>query len=170
MQETDEEFGQFEREEMPPLEMFEALFEARSWACERVAEDELSAEYKGSWTSYQLRIVSREEDPVAQMLILPDISAGKSRRAELYETLALINEQLWLGHFDLWSNNGVILFRHAMTLGASGLIDIEQAQTLIDAAIDECERFYPVFQFVLWGGKSPAEAIASALIDTYGEA
>jgi hypothetical protein len=50
------------------------------------------------------------------------------------------------------------------------MIGIEQAQTMIDAAIEECERFYPVFQFVLWGGKTPAEAIESALIDTYGEA
>jgi hypothetical protein len=36
--------------------------------------------------------------------------------------------------------------------------------------MEECERFYPVFQFVLWGGKSPAEAISAALIDTAGEA
>ncbi len=170
MAEAEDNFGSFERDEMPPIEMFEALFAARSWSHERITDDELSAEYKGSWTSYQLRIVSRDEDPVAQMLILPDISVSKSHHKELYETLALVNEQLWLGHFDLWSNNGVVLFRHAMTLGASGLIDVEQAQTLVDAAIDECERFYPVFQFVLWGGKSPAEAIASALIDTYGEA
>ena len=31
-------------------------------------------------------------------------------------------------------------------------------------------RFYPVFQFVLWGGKSPSEAISAALIETVGEA
>jgi hypothetical protein len=47
---------------------------------------------------------------------------------------------------------------------------MEQAGTLIEAAIDECERFYPVFQFVLWGGKSPAEALSAALIETHGEA
>jgi hypothetical protein len=27
-----------------------------------------------------------------------------------------------------------------------------------------------VFQFVLWGGKSPSEAMAAALIETHGEA
>ncbi len=41
---------------------------------------------------------------------------------------------------------------------------------MIESAIDESERFYPVFQFVLWGGKSPAEAMAASLIETYGEA
>jgi hypothetical protein len=41
---------------------------------------------------------------------------------------------------------------------------------LVESAIDECERFYPVFQFVLWGGKTPAEAMAAAMTETQGEA
>jgi len=41
---------------------------------------------------------------------------------------------------------------------------------LIEIAITECERFYPAFQFVIWGGKSPAEAIAAAMLETVGEA
>jgi hypothetical protein len=41
---------------------------------------------------------------------------------------------------------------------------------LIESAIDECERFYPVFQFVLWGGKTPKEALAASLTETQGEA
>jgi len=55
------------------------------------------------------------------------------------------------------------------TRGDEGL-SLEQAEAIAEAAVEECERFYPVFQFVLWGGKSPGEAIAAALIDTHGEA
>ena len=47
---------------------------------------------------------------------------------------------------------------------------LHEAETISEAALEECERFYPVFQFVLWGGKSPREAISAALIDTHGEA
>ena len=47
---------------------------------------------------------------------------------------------------------------------------LQQAETLVEAAIEECERFYPVFQFVLWADKTPQEAIAAALIETQGEA
>jgi hypothetical protein len=66
----------------------------------------------------------------------------------------------------------MLLFRHAALLDPSSesALTLQQAGTLIEAAIDECERFYPVFQFVLWGGKSPVEAIAAALIETHGEA
>ena len=38
----------------------------------------------------------------------------------------------------------------------------------VEAAIDECDRFYPVFQFILWGDKTPAEALASAMVDAAG--
>ena len=47
---------------------------------------------------------------------------------------------------------------------------VRQAQTVIEAAIDECDRFYPAFQFILWGDKTPAEALASAMVDAQGEA
>ena len=40
----------------------------------------------------------------------------------------------------------------------------------VEIAIDECDRFYPAFQFVLWGDKSPRAALESALVDAAGEA
>jgi hypothetical protein len=46
----------------------------------------------------------------------------------------------------------------------------EQVEDLVDIALSECERFHPAFQFVVWGGKSPSQAIASAMIDPVGEA
>jgi len=73
----------------------------------------------------------------------------------------------------LWSASGLVLFRHAALLengDESGTLSLQQAETLVEAAIEECERFYPVFQFVLWADKTPQEAIAAALIETQGEA
>jgi hypothetical protein len=94
------------------------------------------------------------------------------KRTAIYEALSLINEQLWLGHFEMWSGSGLVLFRHSTILDTRGDegLSLEQAEAIAEAAVEECERFYPVFQFVLWGGKSPGEAISAALIDTHGEA
>lgn len=153
-----------------PVEMMASLFEARGWQFEFVSDDEISAEVKGSWTTYQLQAIWRPEDHVLQLLCLPDIRASDGKRAQLYEALALINEQLWLGHFDVWSNGGVLLFRHGLMLGDDGLLSPNQAQCIVEAALEECDRFYPVFQFILWSDKSPAEALAAALVDAAGEA
>jgi hypothetical protein len=155
-----------------PIEMLEAYYSAHGWTHERVSDDEIVATMDGSWTKYELRAVWREDDRVLQFLALPDIKVAHEKRSEMYETLGLINEQLWLGHFELWSSSGIVLFRHAALLDGQEdyHLSLDQVELLVETAIDECERFYPVFQFVLWGGKSPTEAIAAALIETRGEA
>lgn len=155
-----------------PIDMLEHYFGAHGWAFERNGDEEIIASVEGSWAQYQLRAMWREEERVLQFVALPDIRVPESKRGVIYETLGLINEQLWMGHFEMWSADGTLLFRHATLVDCdeeAGL-SLAQAEVLVEAAIDECERYYPVFQFVLWAGKKPAEALDSALIDTVGEA
>ncbi len=168
MMENDE-FEQ-DGEDAEPLDMLASYFEANGWAFEHCGEDEIAASTRGSWTQYEIRAIWRPEDQVLQLLALPDIRVAEEKRAAIYEAIGLINEQLWLGHFELWSSTGVVLFRHGTLLGGGDTLSLDQAQLLVEAALDECERFYPVFQFVLWGGKTPAEAIAASMIETRGEA
>lgn len=168
MRTVQDEIGR--EEDSAPVEMLAALFEARDWPFEYVNDDEISAEVKGAWATYQFQAIWRPEDRVLQLLCLPDVRVTDAKRSAMFEALALINEQLWVGHFDIWSNGGVVLYRHGLMLGEDGLLGPAQAQTVVETAIEECDRFYPVFQFILWGDKTPAEALAAALIDAAGEA
>jgi hypothetical protein len=43
-------------------------------------------------------------------------------------------------------------------------------EDLVDVALNECERYYPAFQYVIWGGKDPSEAVTAACLDPQGEA
>lgn len=168
MRSIEDQFGG--GDDAAPVEMLASLFEARAWPFEFIGEDELSAEVKGSWATFQFQAIWRRQDHVLQLLCLPDIRVPDAKRPAVHEALALINEQLWLGHFDIWSNGGVLLYRHGMMLGDEGLLSPMQAQAVVEMAIEECDRFYPVFQFILWGDKSPAEALAAAMVDAAGEA
>ena len=156
-------------QEAEPLAMLRAQFKARDWPCSD-SQDELSGEIQGSWAKYHLRAIWRRGDQVLQLLCLPDIRIPDDKLGSIYELLAMVNEQLWVGHFDLWSNGSVLLYRHAMLLGDEGLLSLAQAQVAVEAAVEECDRFYPAFQFVLWGGKAPAEALAASMLDCVGEA
>ena len=64
-----------------------------------------------------------------------------------------------------WWSLGLLIFV-SITIGQV----LRLRANLIEVAISECERFYPAFQFVLWGGKSAEEAIAAAMLETQGEA
>ena len=159
-----------EADDAAPVEMLAQLFEAHGWPCEFTGEDEISGEIQGSWTTYQVKGVWRREDRVLQLLCLPEIRVPDTKRKAAYELLAMINEQLWLGHFDIWSQGGVLLYRHGLMLGEEGLLSLTMAQVAVEAAVSECDRFYPAFQFVLWGDKNPREALDAALVDAAGEA
>ena len=163
---------ELERDTSAPIEMLEHYFAAHGWAYERGGEEEIVANFQGSWAQYELRAIWREEDNVLQFLALPDIRVASDKRPAIYETIGLVNEQLWLGHFELWASSGLLLFRHATLLEGDegGVLTLRHAEPLVEAAIEECARCYPVFQFVLWAGKTPQEAIAAALIETQGEA
>ena len=161
---------QFEVEEdAAPLEMLVALFEARGWPCE-VSAEEICGEIQGSWAKYQLRGVWRPEDRVLQVLCLPDVRIAGEKLVAAQELVSLANEQMWLGHFEIWSIGGVLLYRNATLLGGDGLLGLDQAQTLVEIAVEECDRFYPAFQFVLWGDKDPRDALKAAMVDAAGEA
>ena len=153
-----------------PVEMLAQLFEARGWACEALATNELAGEAPGSWATYQVKAIYRPEDRVLQLLCLPEIRIGEAKRATVDELVGLINEQVWLGHFECWSQGNVLVFRHALMLGEDGSLPLQQAQDVVEAAVAECDRFYPAFQFALWGDKAPRAALDAAMVDAAGEA
>jgi hypothetical protein len=155
-----------------PIDMLENWFGAHGWSHERVGDEEVVAATQGSWGQYELRGIWREDDRVLQFLAFPDIRVTEEQYPAIYETVGLINEQMWLGHFELWSSNGSLVFRHAALLEGQeeAVLSSDQAEILVDTAAGELDRFYPVFQFVLWGGKTPAEALAAAMVETQGEA
>jgi len=157
-------------EDAAPMEMLAALFAAHGWACETISEDEISGEIPGSWTTYQLRAIWRREDQVLQLLCLPEVRVPDDKKRAAYELMALVNEQMWLGHFDIWSQGGVLLYRHGLLVGDDGMLSLSVAQMAVESAVSECDRFYPAFQFVLWSDKSPRDALAAALVDAAGEA
>lgn len=155
-----------------PVDMLEAYCAAHGWSHERNGEDELTARIRGSWGEIELRGLWRSEDGVLQLIALSDIRAAGDHGVPIHDAIGLVNEQMWLGHFELWRATGNIVYRHAVLLSAleSPQLTLDGAETIVETAIGEWERFYPVFQFVLWGGKTPQEAIAAALIDVQGEA
>ena len=47
---------------------------------------------------------------------------------------------------------------------------VQQAEDILENAIIACEKFYPAFQYVIWGGKSPKQAVEATILETVGEA
>jgi hypothetical protein len=153
-----------------PIDLVEEIVQANDWPHDRSSDEEMVVEITGRWCDYHLFFVWERELNALHFSCGFEMKVGKARRAAVYELLAAVNERLWLGHFDLAADEHSPAFRQGVLLRGALGASVEQIEDLVEIALAECERFYPAFQLVVWGGKNAEEAIAAAMIDPVGEA
>ena len=153
-----------------PLAVVEDIAADNNWSFERSGEDEVTIVSKGNWTDYQLSFTWMNEIEALHLACAFDMKIPEPRRAEVQRLIAAINEQLWVGHFDIWTHTGMIMYRQALVLPGGMLASTAQCETMLVSAIHACERYYPALQFVVWAGKTASEAMSAAMFDTEGEA
>ena len=95
-----------------PVDMVEHIATIHDWTFERSAPDELTLSVSGAWCDYHLSLTWRDDLEALHLACAFDCKVSKPRLNEIYRLIALINEQLWLGHFDLWKEDGMLLYRH----------------------------------------------------------
>jgi hypothetical protein len=153
-----------------PVETVEHVAAAHGWSFARASEDELTLVISGLWADYQASFTWMGDLEVLHLACAIDLKFPERRRADMTELVSMINEELWVGHFDVWANDGLVMFRHALVLTGGAAPSGPQCEFLLATAVDACERYYQAFQYLLWAGKSPREAINTALFETRGEA
>jgi hypothetical protein len=153
-----------------PIDLVEQVISANEWVFERRSEAEMAAQVPGKWCDYGLYFCWSNEISVMHFSCAFDLKLPEKQRSALYELLARANERLWIGHFGMDEENGMPIYRHAVLLRGTPSASAESIEDLVDIALTECERFFPAFQFVLWGGKTPAEALEAAMLECVGEA
>lgn len=153
-----------------PLDVIEQLANHNDWNFERSHEDEVTMAVAGTCADYQLSFTWMGDLEALHLACAFDLRAPAERRSEVVELVAMINEQLWIGHFDFWSKDNLAMFRHALVLAGGVAATDSQCEALLAAAIDACERYYQAFQFVVWSGKSARESLEATLFETSGAA
>ena len=153
-----------------PVDVVEHIAALHEWSFDRANDDEIAISVRGRWADYQASFTWMDDIEALHLACAFDMKIPEPRRGEVVALIALINEQLWVGHFDNWAKDGIIMFRHSLLL--AGGVDVvgKQCEALLDAALETCERHYQAFQFVVWAGKSAREALDAAMFETSGEA
>ena len=151
-----------------PMDMIEETVATKDWVYDRRCATELAVEAPGTWCDYGMFFAWSNDLNALHFSCALDMRVQLKLMSHVYELLAKLNERLWMGHFAIWVEEGIPMFRH--TLRLTGRPDAETLEELMELAMSECERYYPAFQFVIWGGRTASDAIASSLLDTVGEA
>lgn len=154
---------------MDPLDVVEHVLTAENLTFDRTEDGDLAFALAGDWKDYELWFAWRPEAECLQLCLSLDLRAPKASRAASHELLSLINQRVWLGHFEVW-DDGEVVFRHAMSLPGGERPTLAQAASMIDAAVEGADRFYPAFDFLVQGSKSPEDAMAACMFETVGRA
>ena len=153
-----------------PIDVVEELVGANDWTFSRHSDSELMFEVSGHWSGYQMYFLWQHDMGALFFSCQLGLRVPAAKRPQVFELLATVNENLWIGHFDLVSEGAAPVYRHTVPLRGTAGASAEQLEDLIDAAVIECERFYPALQLVVWGGRSIADALTVARMDTIGRA
>ncbi len=153
-----------------PLDVVERLASGNDWSFERSSDDEITILVTGKWTDYQVSYTWMDGIEALHLACAFDLKVPERRRAEIQQLIGMINEQMWVGHFDLWTKEGIVMFRHALMLSGGVAASGKQCEALLGNALDACERYFTAFQFVVWAGKSARESLDAAMFETSGEA
>ncbi len=163
---------QFEEHDVlnDPLDVIEDVARNSAMNSERVDATELHVNVGGMWRDMAVWFAYREDMRVLQMGAPLELKVPAEKYPEVCRLLALVNERVWLGHFDLWSDDGGIVYRNGTVLSEAADFDSIQAEILLRGASEAFEKFYPAFNYVIWGDKSAEEALNASLFEVVGNA
>ena len=154
---------------LDPLDVVEHVLTAENLQFDRTEDGDLAFALTGDWKDYELWFAWRPEADCLQLCLSFDLQATPEQRPAAYELISILNQRVWLGHFELWED-GEIIFRHAMALMTGERPSLAQAAAMIDVAMEAADRFYPAFDFLVRGSKSATDSIAACMFETVGEA
>jgi hypothetical protein len=143
-----------------PLNVVHALATQNGWPVEDTGGDEIVLLVRGSSTNYQISFSWMRLPELLHLACAFDLEVPALRRPELQQLIASINENLWFGHFDLWTPDNTVVFRQALLLGGGMTASAQQCQVMLGTGLEICERYFPAFRLVL-ANLSAVEAIAA---------
>lgn len=153
-----------------PLELVEDVLEEAGWPAERDEEGTIQVVAETRWGDMGALFAYRPEPAAVHYSVTLDVKPQEAKRASIAELVMLANERLWLGHFDFWADDGVIIFRYTFPMEGRDELTEGEIRSVMIASVSAVDRFMPAFNFLVWAGKSPRDAIDAVMFETHGEA
>jgi hypothetical protein len=161
---------QFDCEEQHPIDIVETLAEERSWDFDRIADDQIAMAIEGSWRTYSVTLAWSARDETLRLICAFDMDPPAKRVGAMHGVMCLANDKCWTGAFVLWRDQKLMGYRYSLNLAGGASASSAQINDMVRAAVLACERFYPAFQLVAWGGERPEKALGIAMAEAYGRA
>lgn len=154
-----------------PLDMVEELATAKGWKFTRTDEDFFVMTLPGQKGPLELWMEWQDEFSALLISCSVPIEIAQGHYEMAARALEQINQNMWLGHFDMSNKASYPTFRHTLLLRMipSG-IAVDTVHDVIEIAVAECDRFHTTFQLVQAGDVRLQDNLSAAVFETIGEA
>src|SRR5207247_10846776 len=105
------------------------------WSLGRAGEEEITILVAGKWSDYQVSYTWMFDIEALHLACAFELKVPERSRGEVQQLISLINEQMWVGHFDLWVQDGLVMYRHALVLTGGVEASGRQRGALLGAAL-----------------------------------
>ena len=156
--------------DLHPIDLVETVAETHDWSFDRVGDDQIAMVVEGQWRSYSVTLAWSETDETLRLVCCFEMEPPEASLPRLYEVLNLTNDECWAGGFSYWADEKMMVYRYGLVLAGGACAQSEQVNAMVAEAVLAGERYYPAFQLVCWGDRSPADAMQVAMAEAYGRA
>ncbi len=157
-------------DEIHPIDIVEHLAEHHDWDFDRMGDDQIAMAVEGQWRTYSLTLAWSGFDETLRMVCTFEMDPPAEKMPALYELINQVNDQCWAGAFTYWSEPKLMVYRYGLVLAGGQMATADQIDTMIGAAVMSAERYYPAMQLLIWGDKTPKQAMQAAIAEAYGRA
>lgn len=157
-------------DDLHPIDIVEDLASHHDWDFDRIGDDQIAMAVEGQWRTYSITLAWSGHDETLRLICTYEMEPPEEYLGRLYELINDINDQCWAGAFTWWAEQKLMVYRYGLMLTGGQTASAEQIDRMITAAVLSAERYYPAVQLLLWGGRSPREALQVAIAEAWGRA
>ena len=161
---------QYLEDDIHPIDIVEHLAADHDWDFDRIGDDQIAMAVEGQWRTYSLTLAWAGHDETLRLVCTFEIEPPEDKLPLLYELVNAMNDQCWAGAFTYWADQKLMVYRYGLVLSGNQVACPEQIDTMISAAVLSAERYYPAIQLMVWGNRSPKDAMQVAIAEAYGRA
>ncbi|PUB12101.1 YbjN domain-containing protein [Yoonia sediminilitoris] len=157
-------------DDLHPIDLVEHIAEHHAWEFDRIHDDQIAMAVEGQWRTYAITLAWSAYDETLRLICTFDMDPPHDRKPALFETLNIINDRCWAGSFTWWDEQKLMVYRYGLMLAGDQVAGPDQVDTMISAAVNACEQYYPAIQLVTWADQTPKSAVETAIGGAYGRA
>ncbi len=161
---------QYLEEDIHPIDIVENLAAHHEWDFDRISDEQIAMAVEGQWRTYSITLAWSAFDETLRLICTFDMDPPEHSLPGVYELLNSINDQCWAGGFTYWAEQKLMVYRYGLVLAGGQDASAGQIDMMITAAVMSAERYYPALQLLIWGDRTPKDALQVAIAEAYGHA